>query len=124
MNYKCILAYNLTSEELDKIQKRRLRVKEITNENASMRIIDILGGNTNTSSSTCELPKDEKALIFNGYNDKELRETIKFIRRFIEGGVLAVVTEQSSKWTFEYLLEHLIEEREWYKAQNMGGKEE
>lgn len=67
-----------------------------------------------------KLPNNEKALIFNGYNEKELKETIKFIRRFIEGGVLAVVTEQSSKWTFDYLIEHLIEEREFYKAQQGG----
>ena len=43
MNYKCILAYGLTEEELDKIQKRRLKVKEINNDHALMRIVDILG---------------------------------------------------------------------------------
>lgn len=120
INYKCILAYGLSDEQLDKIKKRRIKVKEITKENASMRIIDILCGDI--SEDTCdELPIGEKALIFNGYNDKELRETIRFIRSFVEGGVLAVVTEESSKWTFKYLIEHLVEEREWYKAQQKGG---
>lgn len=120
INYKCILAYGLSEEELDKIKRRMIKVKEITKENASDRIVDILCGNT--SENTCdELPVDEKALIFNGYNDKELRATIKFIRSFVEGGVLAVVTEESSKWTFKYLLEHLIEEREWYQTQQKGG---
>jgi len=61
-----------------------------------------------------------KRHFFKWIYEKELRETIKFIRRFIEGGVLAVVTEQSSKWTFDYLIEHLIEEREAYKAQQGG----
>ena len=122
INYKCILAYGLTEEELDKIKKRRLKVKEITEKEASSRVIDILCGEI-TENTGDELPKDEKALIFNGYNDKELRETIKFIRRFIEGGVLAVVTEASSKWTFKELIEHLVEEREWYKSQQKeGGK--
>lgn len=115
VNYQCILAYGLTQEELDKIQKRRLKVKEVTNENASMRIVDILCEEIK-ENTYAELPVNEKALIFNGYNDKELRNTIKFIRTFIEGGVLAVVTEQSSQWTFKDLMEHLIEEREWYKA--------
>ena len=121
INYKCILAYGLTEEELDKIKKRRLKVKEVTEKEASTRIVDLLCGEVEESTSD-ELPKDEKALIFNGYNDKELRETIKFIRRFVEGGVLAVVTEQSSKWTFKELVEHLVEEREWYKSQQEGGK--
>lgn len=120
INYKCILAYGLSEEQLDKIRKRRIKVKEITKENASTRIIDILCGEV--SEGTCdELPMDEKALIFNGYNDKELRETIRFIRSFVDGGVLAVVTEESSKWTFKYLIEHLVEEREWYQAQQKGG---
>ncbi|MDO5517536.1 MAG: DUF3783 domain-containing protein [Clostridium sp.] len=119
INYKCILAYGLTDEELDKIKKRRLKVKEVTSEDASRRIVDILCEDGDGSTKD-ELPADEKALIFNGYNDKELRETIKFIRRFIEGGVLAVVTEESSKWTFKYLIEHLVEEREWYKSQQGG----
>ena len=122
INYKCILAYGLTEEELDKIKKRRLKVREVTENEASSRVIDILCGEI-TENTGDELPKDEKALIFNGYNDKELRETIKFIRRFIEGGVLAVVTEASSKWTFKELIEHLVEEGEWYKSQQKeGGK--
>lgn len=115
INYQCILAYGLTQEEFDKIQKRRLKVKEVTNENASMRIVDILCEESK-ENTYAELPVNEKALIFNGYDDKELRNTIKFVRTFIEGGVLAVVTEQSSQWTFKDLMEHLIEEREWYKA--------
>lgn len=122
INYKCILAYGLTEEELDKIKKRRLKVKEITEKEASSRVIDILCGEI-TENTGDELPKNEKALIFNGYNDKELRETIKFIRRFMEDGVLAIVTEASSKWTFKELIEHLLEEREWHKAQQReGGK--
>ena len=122
INYKCILAYGLTEEEMTKIKNRRLKVKEVTEKEAGCKIVDLLCGEV-TEDTCSDLPKDEKALIFNGYNDKELRETIKFIRRFIEGGVLAVVTEQSSKWTFKYLIDHLIEEREWYKSQQQeGGK--
>lgn len=119
INYKCILAYGLTDEEFDKIQKRRIKVKRVTNSDASNKIIDILCG-TEVENSEEELPVGEKALIFNGYNDKELRGVIKFIRGFIEGGVLAVVTEQSSKWTLKYLLEHLIDERTMYEQYKKG----
>ena len=119
INYKCILAYGLSDEELDKIQKRRLKVKVVNDKNAGTRVIDLLCG-SETEAASNDLPENEKALVFNGYNEKELRETIKFIRRFVEGGVLAVVTEQSSKWTFDYLVGHLIEEREAYKAQQGG----
>ena len=119
INYKCILAYGLTDEQLDKIQKRRLKVKVVNDKNAGARIIDLLCNN-DIEAACNELPENEKALIFNGYNDKELRETIKFIRKFVEGGVIAIVTENSSKWTFDYLIEHLIEEREAYKAQQGG----
>ena len=119
INYKCILVYGLTDDELDKIQKRRLKFKVVNEKNAGAKINDLLV-NSNNEAPCNELPEDEKAIIFNGYNDKELRETIKFIRRFIEGGVLAVVTEMSSTWNFNYLLEHLIEEREAYKAQQRG----
>ncbi|CAG9702208.1 Conserved hypothetical protein, DUF3783 [Clostridium neonatale] len=121
INYKCILAYGLTDEEFDKIQKRRIKVKRVTNSDASNKIIDILCG-TEVENSEEELPVGEKALIFNGYNDKELRGVIKFIRGFIEGGVLAVVTEQSSKWTLKYLLEHLIKERTMYEEYKKGEK--
>ena len=119
INYKCILAYGLTDEEFDKIQKRWININRVTNSDASSKIIDILCGNEAEDSKE-ELPVGEKALIFNGYNDKELRGVIKFIRGFIEGGVLAVVTEQSSKWTLKYLLEHLIDERTMYEQYKKG----
>ena len=95
MNYKCILAYGLTEEELDKIQKRRLKVKEINNDHALMRIVDILGSGSDEDTFD-ELPKDEKALIFNGYNDKELRET--FSKRAIEHSEKFHVDNIISKW--------------------------
>ena len=50
------------------------------------------------------------------FKEEQLKVTIKFIRGFIQGGVLAVSTTQNYKWTFKYLLEHLVEEREWFEA--------
>ena len=117
VNYKCILAYGLSNEQIDKIKKRRIRMKIVTNNEGGMKIKDLLNNNTEENKNYEELPQNEKAIIFNGYNDKELRSEIKFIRSFVDGGVLAVVTEQSEGWTFKYLVEHLIEEREFYKSQ-------
>ena len=120
VSYKCILAYGLNNEQIEKIKKRRIRIKVITDNEAGMKINDILVNNTEDNKIYAQLPKDEIALIFNGYNDKELRNEIKFIRSFVEGGVLAVVTSQSEGWTAKYLIEHLLEEREFYKNQNKG----
>lgn len=121
--YKCILSYGLTEDELDKIRKRRIRIKDITNFEAGMRIVDLLLGKSNENQNKEyyeELPLNEKALIFNGYKQKDLNNEIKFIRSFVKGGVLAVVTETSNKWTFKTLVEHLIEERTIYEKQQEG----
>jgi len=37
INYKCILAYGLSDEELDKIQKRRLKVKVVDDKNSRIK---------------------------------------------------------------------------------------
>ena len=54
-------------------------------------------------------------ILFNNYEDNKLQKSIKEIRKFVKGGILAVVTETSREWSFEYLINHLIEEREWFK---------
>ena len=38
-------------------------------------------------------------------------------------GIMAVVTPTSIEWTFDYLLEHLMEEREWFKQKEAEEKE-
>jgi hypothetical protein len=88
---------------------------------ASMKLEDILSEDTNEDSYD-KLPLTEKALIFNGFKDEQLKFTIRYIRGFIKGGVLAVSTAQNYKWTFKYLLEHLVEEREWFEAQQQKGR--
>ena len=80
VNYKCILAYGLNNEQIEKIKKRRIRIKIITKNEAGMKINDILVNNIYEKKIYAELPDNEIALIFNGYNDKELRSEIKFIR--------------------------------------------
>ncbi|MVX66207.1 DUF3783 domain-containing protein [Clostridium chromiireducens] len=120
-NNKCVLAYGLNQEQIDKIKGQNIKVIEVNNNMALMKIEDIINGNTNDNSYD-ELPLNEKALIFNGFKDEQLKVTIRYIRGFVQGGVLAISTPQNYKWTFSYLLEHLIEEREWFKEQQKGRK--
>ena len=115
INDKRILAYGLKPEEIKKIESQNIKVIEMNNNRALMKLEDIICEKTNENSYD-ELPLNEKALIFNGFKDEQLKFTIKFIRGFIKGGVLAVSTTQNYKWTFKYLLEHLVEEREWFET--------
>lgn len=120
-NNKCILAYGLKDDEIKKIESQNIKVIEINKNMTLMTLEDIINGNKNEDSYD-EMQLSEKALIFNGFKDEQLKVTIRYIRSFIQGGVLAVSTAQNYKWTFKYLLEHLIEEREWYKEQQKGRK--
>ena len=121
LNNKCILAYGLNSEEIKKIESQNIKVIEVNANMTSMTIEDIICEKPNENSFE-ELPLNEKALIFNGFKDDHLKTTIRYIRGFVKGGVLAISTAQNYKWTFKYLLEHLVEEREWFEAQQKGRK--
>ena len=121
LNNKCILAYGLNSEEIKKIESQNIKVIEVNANMTSMTIEDIICAKPNEGSFD-ELPLNEKALIFNGFKEDHLKTTIRYIRGFVKGGVLAISTAQNYKWTFKYLLEHLIEEREWFEAQQKGRK--
>lgn len=121
INNKCILVYGLKPDEIKKIESQNIKVIEINNDMGLMKIEDIICEKANEDSHY-ELPLNEKALIFNGFKDEQLKVTIRYIRGFVKGGVLAVSTAQNYKWTFKYLLEHLVEEREWFEAQQKGRK--
>lgn len=115
---KSILVYGLNNSELAELIKRKINYILIKEDMGAMKIFEIAGG-LKFSNSNVKLPK-EKAILFNNYSDKELQKSVQEIRTFIKGGVLAVITETSKNWTFEYLVNHLIEEREWYKSNQKG----
>lgn len=115
---KSILVYGLNNSELAWLTKRKINYILIKEDMGAMKIFEIAGG-LKFSNSSVKLPK-EKAILFNNYSDKELQKSVQEIRTFIKGGVLAAITETSKNWTFEYLVNHLIEEREWYKANQKG----
>lgn len=115
---KSILVYGLNNSELIELTKRKINYVLIKEDMGAMKIFEIAGG-LKFSNSNVKLPK-EKAILFNNYSDKELQKSVQEIRTFVKGGVLAVITETSKNWTFEYLVNHLIEEREWYKSNQKG----
>lgn len=121
-NNKIMLIYGFNEDEKanieDIIKENKLPHYKIIEKNmVKMTIKNVLEG-LKFEIYNSELP-EEKAILFNNFSDEELDLAIK---NFIDiGGVrpiLAVITPTSIDWTFEYLLEHLIEEREWFKKNN------
>ena len=109
---KCILAYGLTESELESLKKLNHKVIEITPEMCEMKIKDILNGPiTETVNDT---PVKEKIILYNDYSQVETNNLIKKTRLVVKDGILAVVTPISRNWSVNYLVDHLIKEREWY----------
>lgn len=120
-NDKKLLVYGLSEDEINllkalskvteiKPEMLNLKVHEIANEKINEEIVEVMNG------------PNEKIILFNGFSDGEVNATVRKIRKIIQGGVLAVVTPVSRNWTFKYLAEHLLEEREWYLKQQKENK--
>lgn len=118
-NDKTMLIFGFDKEEKqimhDLMKKNNLPDYKVIEETmGKMKIKDILNG-LKLNIYNCRLPQ-EKVILLNNFNDEELEKVIKDLRvNLISKPILAVVTETSIEWTFENLLEHLIEEREWAK---------
>jgi hypothetical protein len=105
-------------EEIEGIVKKYHlhKLKEIDAAMAGMKVGDILAEKAETALPKAVMP-EEKVILFNDMSDEEIQKYIEHLRRtFKPLPILAVITETSGKWTFEYLVEHLIEEREKFKA--------
>lgn len=109
---KCILTYGLTASEIEGMKKLNHKIIEITPEMCQMKIKDILNGlQLETVNNS---PIQEKAILFNDYSQVETNNLVKRTRMVVKDGVLAVITPISSNWSVNYLIDHLIKEREWY----------
>lgn len=116
-NDKLILIYGFNKEEIQDIDKLILNnnlVKFIVVDKhmGKMQIESIIQG--------LKLPiaegsvKNEKVILFNNLDDEELEKSIKLFRNNVDKKIIfAVVTPTSINWTFDELLEHLVEERNW-----------
>lgn len=111
-NNKCILAYGLTHDELQWLSDNNYKVIEIQPEMCEMSVKEVLDGLRFKIINND--PIKEKAIIYNNFPESELKKAIALTRSRIKGGVLAMVTPNSINWTFNYLINHLIEEREWH----------
>ena len=116
-NNKCILIYNLKTEDLSFLNNE-YKIIEVSKEMANMKIRDILDGLK--FETVNDYNEKESLILFNNFGDVEIGTLIKRIREHIKGGILAMITENSIDWKVSYLLEHLIEEREWYSSQQRG----
>ena len=117
-NNKSILVYNAPKEEVSVLKNQGIKVVEVSPEMAEMTIADILGG-LKFETISDSLP-NESVILFNDFSDEEIRSIIKDIRQRFKGGIFATVTPTSIEWKFSYLIEHLIEEREWYLKNQKG----
>ncbi|HEY8892880.1 MAG TPA: DUF3783 domain-containing protein [Clostridium sp.] len=119
INEKLILAYGLTGIEKEQLNsllsaQHILPCKVIEKNMGNVTIKEILN-NIESKKNNIDLP-EEKLLLFNNYNDKQLYDLIDDIRQIKDvNTILAAVTPTSINWTVSYLMDHLIQEREAYK---------
>lgn len=122
INNKLILVYGLQKQELnllkDMCANNNFPNYKIVNKSmCKMKLRDIISG-INLEVEDGDMP-EEKVVIFNNFSDNELELGVKNIKEiFSPVPIMAVVTENSIDWEFKYLVDHLMEEREWYKKQN------
>lgn len=117
-NKKCILTYGLTDEQNNELKTTGIKIEVIDPLMVEMKISDIINGfKFETASKPLSL---EKVVLFNSFSDEDLHNMIKVVKAIVSNPILAVVTPTSEQWTFSDLLEHLIEEREWYSKQGKG----
>ncbi|KOF56171.1 MULTISPECIES: DUF3783 domain-containing protein [Clostridium] len=117
-NNSKILIYGYTEEEIQKIKdllhKNRMPDLLVINKNMSqMKICDILKG-LEILTYDVKLP-DEKLVLFNNVPDKKIDKGIQIIKDISDKRpIFAQVTPVSQNWSLKYLIEHMIEERQWY----------
>lgn len=116
---KIILFYGFNEDEREKLEnaiKKHIKTSiiEITKSMGGMKLSDILEGKR-VELFNKPLPQ-EKVVIFNNYSDNEVECVIKDIKLKLDKmPVLAAVTETSVNWKFDFLLQNLIKEKEWFK---------
>lgn len=109
---RVLLVHALDNMDLAKLQLMGHQMLIITKDNGGALIKDLIEGKGAPASG--DLPQ-EKVIIFNGYADEDLKQSVGAIRSsFKDKPIIAAVTDNSYNWTFEFLLtEHLIKDRDW-----------
>lgn len=121
-NNRTILMYGFdknTEKIIERIGKNfnvdNFRV--IKNHMTGMKIRDILEGNLKEKDNSHNV--QEKAVLFNNLTDTQISGIMRELKSKVnERPILAVVTETSIDWSFNYLLAHLLQERAWFEKNN------
>ncbi|AWZ49623.1 DUF3783 domain-containing protein [Clostridiaceae bacterium 14S0207] len=126
MSRRSIIVFGFNDVEKSKLKaianKYRSETIIIENNMMNLKMEEIVHG-LKLNKSMIEGKKEnlinEKVILFNDFKEEDLNKIIGDIRVCKDlNCILAVVTPTSINWTFEYLVYHLIEEREWFKNNN------
>jgi len=107
-----ILVYGLSEDEKERLITEDLTLHQIHNGNAGGTLAELI--------EKKEIPHEGsplgivKIMIFCGYEtNDELKDLISRIRKeHVFGSIMAVITKTNLHWKFDYMIEHLLEERE------------
>lgn len=111
LDKKVLLVHGLANKDLNILKSFNKEYKIITQDMTGTKINDIIL-EQNLVKSENKIP-NEKVVLINGYTDAAINVLIKIIKGAMgKNVIIAVITENSCEWTFDYLLrEHLIKER-------------
>ncbi|MDD7795137.1 DUF3783 domain-containing protein [Clostridium sp. 'White wine YQ'] len=113
-NQKTVLVYGFSQEQSSVLSSDKYDTVIVSKEMINMKLKDIIDGlRFETFESN---PAKEQVVVFNNFTDDELKIMLSIIKGISPNAIKAVVTPTSINWSFKYLIEHLVEEREWYKA--------
>ncbi|MEY8000820.1 DUF3783 domain-containing protein [Clostridium sp. Mt-5] len=121
-NNRTILMYGFdknTEKIIEKIGKNFNvdNFKVIKNHMTGVKIRDILEGNLKEQDNFYDV--QEKVVLFNDLTDRQISGIMSELKSKVnERPILAVVTETSIDWSFNYLLDHLLQERAWFEKNN------
>lgn len=121
-NNKLILIFGFDGEE-QKILSELItakglpKLKVIDETMTKMKVRNIIDGIKLTTQN--QIVGKEKVILFNNLGDDELEKSITVFRSRFQNIIFAVTTPTSIEWTFEKLLNNLIEEKRWAEKRKL-----
>lgn len=112
MTERVILTYGLSEAEMEALGSAGLALRVVDEANAGGTLLELVEGRSVPHRGA---PMGHvKIMIFSGYDiDDALKDLIQSIRKkHVFGAIMAVTTKTNLQWKFDYLIEHLLEERE------------
>lgn len=109
---RVILTYGLSEAEMEALRNEGLALRVVDEANAGGTLAELVEGKSVAHKGA---PMGHvKIMIFSGYDtNDELKDLIQRIRKkHVFGSIMAVTTKTNLQWKFDYLIEHLLEERE------------